>query len=61
MPIINSHNNTIPDNFNDIVPILTYTFIGNETAGTYQFGGRLLDVIFGDHLSTSIEPFTFTP
>jgi len=42
-------------------PLTSYKFKGGEHVGSYQFGGRFLDIITGEELSSDIEPFDFTP
>ncbi len=41
--------------------ILNYTFNGTEPSGSYEIGGRFLNPLNGDHLSTDIETLEFTP
>jgi fibro-slime domain-containing protein len=41
--------------------ILNHIFNGTEPSGSYEIGGRFLNPLNGDHLSTDIEPLEFTP
>ncbi|MEW6608066.1 MAG: hypothetical protein AB1414_11560 [bacterium] len=59
--LINMYNITIPAGGIGPLNLLTYTFTGSEPAGLYEVLGRLLHPITGDHLTTDIETFTFTP
>ncbi|MFH1562495.1 MAG: outer membrane lipoprotein-sorting protein [Nitrospirota bacterium] len=55
--IINLSSFAIPANASVTTKIMEYTFIGSEPEGKYNFGGRFLNPISGEHISTDIQPF----
>jgi len=57
--IYNLSSYAVPANANVTVTVFNHHFTGGEPTGGYKFGGRFLNPITGEHISTDIEPFTF--
>jgi len=52
---------TVPAGASFEVTVFNHHFGGSEPPGEYDFGGRFLNWINGDYISTDVESFTFTP
>lgn len=60
--LLNPHMTITVGSFADITQDLSsYTFSGNEPAGTYHVGARLVDIITGREISVNMVRFSFSP